>query len=258
MIRSAWKRKASRQFVPTSMAALEGRLVLSTVAPSGGPAAIVHAVHLTRAEIAQSNASEVRFGYDTGTTLQSGLPVAKQETITYNDGSTKTESILEIPNTANNTITTDETINLRHDGGTETVVETEAFSGGRPPAYGATIPFLGNQRTYTFTITLPNGSTETETQNVVVTGRKTVVNGTIHDADGGVQTWTADKLKKGPTTVSNKTITEPDGSVEHQKITTTKRGELDSTTTTTTILPDGAVQRTSSATDVTRVQPPSS
>ncbi len=78
---------------------------------------------------------------------------------------------------------------------------------------------------------------------------------TINEPGGGVVTeWTV-KHQKGPTTVANRTITEPDGGVEHQKTTTTKRGELDSTASTTTILPNGAVARTSSATDIIRVQP---
>jgi hypothetical protein len=248
--------RPARQFAPSSLGALEGRLVLSVVA--GGPAAVLRPVRLTRAEIAQSNASETPFGFDTSTTLASNLPVAEQKTITYNDGSTQTESILEIPNTANNTITTYETINQRHNGGTESVVDIDTISAGRPTAYGATIPFSGNQRTHAITITLRNGSTETETENVVIAGHKTFVNITIHEPNGGVETQSNVRYKKGPTTVVHRTITEPDGSVEHQKSTTTNWGELDSTSVTTTILPDGKVERSSSATDVTRVQPPSS
>ncbi len=84
--------------------------------------------------------------------------------------------------------------------------------------------------------------------------------GQRHDPRGKRRrpTWTAVKIKIGPTTTTNKTITEPDGSVEHQKIITTDRGEFDSTTTTITTRPDGSIQRSSSATNVIRVQPPSS
>jgi hypothetical protein len=258
VIRSRATRTA-RRFVPTSVAALEGRLVLSVVAPSaGGPAALVRPGHLTRAEIAQSNASEIPFGFDTGETLASSIPVAEQKTITYNDGSTQTESVLEIPNTPNNTITTYETINLRHNGGTETVVDTEIYSAGRPTADGARVPIIGNHRTHAITITLPNGSTKTETENVVIAGHKTFVTITIHEPNGGVETQSNVKYTKGPTTVTNRTITVPNGSVEHQKNITTNWGALDSTSFTTTILPDGKVERSSSATNVIRVQPPSS
>jgi hypothetical protein len=47
------------------------------------------------------------------------------------------------------------------------------------------------------TITLPSGSTETETYEDVVTGHRTVENGTIHAAGGGVQTWTSVAVKQG-------------------------------------------------------------
>ena len=210
-----------------------------------------------RAAIAQSNASDVPFGFGTSETLQSNIPVAEQETITYNDGSTQTESILEIPNTADNTVTTYKTIDLRNNGGTETVVQTEAYSPGPPTVYGATIPFLGDHRTFTITTTLPNGSTETETEAKVIMGHKFTESVTI-DKPSGVETQSVVEFKNGPTTTAKKTIVETDGSVEHQKTVTTDRGEFDSTTTTTTILPDGTVQRSSSATDIIRVQPPSS
>lgn len=248
-------KRRSRQFVPTSMAALEGRLVMSVAGPA---AAEVRPVHLSRAEIAQSNASEVANGVDTSETLASDLPVAEQETIKYNDGSTTTESILEIPNTANNTITTYKTINLRNSGGIETVVQTETYSAGRPTAYGTTIPFIGNHRTYTITTTLPNGSIETETENEVISGHKTVVNITIHEPNDGIETQSNVKHKTGPTTVTKRTITEPDGSIEHQYVTSTRRGDLDSTAMTTTILPNGKIEKSSSATDIILVQPPSS
>jgi hypothetical protein len=39
---------------------------------------------------------------------------------------------------------------------------------------------------------------------------------------------------------------------------TTRRGDLDETTMTTPTLPDGKIQRSSSAVDVILVQPPSS
>ena len=125
--------RASRQFVPTSMAALEGRLVLSVVAPSaGGHAAEFRPVRLSPAEIAQSNASNVPFGFGASETIQSGFSVAEQLTTKYSDGSTQTESLLKVPNPANNTVTSYETINLRNNGGTEKVVDTESlFQKGR-------------------------------------------------------------------------------------------------------------------------------
>ena len=243
--------RASRQFVPTSMAALEDRLVLSAVVPSaGGHVAEFRTVRLSPAEIAQSNASEIPFGFGVSETLQSGYSVAEQLTTTYSDGSTQTESLLKIPNLASNTVTSYETIHLRNNGGTERVVDTESVTGGSVPLSGTV--------THNLTITLPNGSIETQTYTEVITGRKTVVNGTTHEANGGIETWTAIKIKIGPRTTTNKTITEPDGSVEHQKIITTDQGIDDSTTTTTTTLPDGSIQRSSSATNVIRVQPPSS
>jgi hypothetical protein len=247
--------RTSRQFVPTSLAGLEGRMVLSAAAPA---AAAVQVVHLSRAEIAQSNASEIPFGFGNSESLQSSLPVAEQETITYNDGSTQTESILKTPDTSTNTITTTETIDLRNNGGTENVVDVETFSPGRPLASGTTIPFTGNDRTYAITVTLPNGSIQTETETEVIAGKITHVNITIDRPTGAVETVSTVKHRSGPTTVALRTIVEPDGSVEHQKTITTDHGELDSSSTTKTILPDGKVERSSSATDVIRVQPAAS
>jgi hypothetical protein len=244
--------RASRQFKPSSMRELEGRVVPSAMAPHAAAlASELRPMKLPAAEIAQSNASDVPFGAGTSEAIHAGLPVAEQLTITYNDGSTQTESLLRVPNTANNTITSSETINLRNNGGTETVADTETFSGG-------TIPFSGNNRTHTITTTLPNGSIQTETEHVVITGDKTVINATINEANGGVESWTTTKFKKGPTMTAHKTIIEPDGTVEHQTIVTTKRGNLDSTTTTKTIVPSkDEILFSSSATNVIRVQPPS-
>jgi hypothetical protein len=85
-----------------------------------------------------------------------------------------------------------------------------------------------------------------------------VINATINEANGGVESWTTTKFKKGPTMTAHKTIIEPDGTVEHQTIVTTKRGNLDSTTTTKTIVPSkDEILFSSSATNVIRVQPPS-
>ena len=246
--------RTTRPFVPTSMSALESRLVLSVMAPSAGAQAaeVRHApVHLSSAEVAQSNASEAAFGLGTTATLRSGTAVAEQRTTSYSDGSTQTDSLLTVPNLANNTTTTYETISLRHNGGTEKIVDTESFSGG-------VLPFSGNNNTHNLTVTLPNGSTETETYNEVIAGRKTTVVGTIHEADGDVETWTSVKTRTGPTTTTNKTITEPDGTVGQQKVVTTRQGDLDSSTTVTTRVPaEDSFTRVSYATDVTRTQPPS-
>jgi hypothetical protein len=249
--------RARRQFRPTSILELEGRVVLSQgVSLAAAAAAGVHAgdlrpVKLAAAEIAQSNASNKPFGVETSDTLQSGTPVAEQLTIKYSDGSVQTESLLEVPNIANNSVTTYETINLRNNGGVETVVGDETFSGG-------TLPFSGNDRTHNITITLPSGSTETETENVVITGRKTVISGTINEAGGGVETWTTDKVRNGHTTTAHKMIVEPNGTVEQQLIVTTSRGELDSTSSTTTVIQSkNEVIYSSSATNVIRVQPSS-
>ncbi len=245
--------RSPRRFVPTSTAALEGRLVLSPVIHlAGGYSAEFRTVRLSSAEIAQSNASDVPFGFGPTESLQSGFSVDDQLTTKYSDGSTQTQSLLKVPNLANNTVTSYETINLRNNGGIEKVVDTESYSGGG-------VPLSGNDNTHNLTITLPNGTTETQTYTEVITGHKTVVNGKTHEANGGIETWTAVKIKIGPTTTTNKTITEPNGSIEHQRSVTTDRGELDSTSETLTTLPDrDAILWSSSATNVVRIQPPSS
>jgi hypothetical protein len=248
--------RRSRSFRPFAPMPLEVRAV-----PSAMPAVItqlvahdrklgvdVHRVNLSPHEVAQSNASDVQFGLSPSDTLRAGQPVAEQLTTTYNIGSPQTETLIKVPNSSNDSVTTYRTIQLRNNGGTETVVDTETFSGGA-------ILLSGTNNTHTVTTTLPNGSIQTETENEVITGDKTVINATIHEADGGIETWTAISVKHGPKTTENKTITEPNGTIEHQKIVTTRVGDLDSTTQTTTTSP-GLILVSASATHVTRVQPP--
>jgi hypothetical protein len=231
--------RASRRFVPSSIPALEGRVVLSQMAPHAGSlAAELRPVRLPSAEITQSNAREQSFPKSVSDSIHSGLPVAEQVTIKYSDGSSQTESVLKVPNPANNTVTTYKTINLRNNGGTESVVDTESF-------YGGTTPYSGVDNTYTITTTLPNGSVQTQTIHEVISGDKTI------------ETWTSTGVKRGPTTTTSKTITEPNGTIEQQKTITTHHGSLDSTATTRTRIPSKlSIEYTFSATNVIRVQPP--
>jgi hypothetical protein len=243
--------RASRRFVPSSIPALEGRVVLSQMAPHAGSlAAELRPVRLPSAEITQSNASEQSFPTSVSDSIHSGLPVAEQVTIKYSDGSTQTESVLKVPNPANNTVTTYKTINLRNNGGTESVVDTESFS-------GSTTPYSGVDNTHTITTTLPNGSVQTQTIHEVISGDKTIQNSTIKEPNGGIETWTSTGVKRGPTTTTSKTITEPNGTIEQQKTITTHHGSLDSTATTRTRIPSKlSIEYTFSATNVIRVQPP--
>jgi hypothetical protein len=263
----------SRRFLPSSVPALEGRVVPSAIVPSaaavaakfvawftehaipGGLSAAnvrsfeaeVRPAHLSAGQIARSNRSEHAFGLSASETIHQGMPVAFQVTTKWTDGSIQTESLLEVPNAAHNTVTSYATIHLRNNGGTEKLVDIESFSGG-------TTPFSGNDNTHNVTITLPNGSTEAETYHEVITGNKTVFAGRINEAGGGTENWSTVKIKHGRTTTSEKTITEPNGTVERQVTVTTRRGDLDSTAFSTTIQP-GSIQFASSATNRIRVQP---
>jgi hypothetical protein len=253
--------RTSRSFRPSMPLPLEDRVVLSAIAghaATNGPLSLPdveaalrqRTVRLSAAEIAQSNASDVPFGITTDGSIHTGMPVAENLATTYVDGSTQTESLLKVPDTPNNTVTTYKTINLRNGGGTETVVDTETFSGG-------TVPFSGTDNTHTLTTTLPDGAIQTETESEVIVGHKTMIDAKIHEAGGGVETWTSVNIRRGPKTTAEKTIVEPDGSKERQRIITTDHGNLDWTTRTTTTRP-GEVVVSSSATNVIRVQPPSS
>src|ERR1700734_3094551 len=91
--------RRSRSFRPSAPVMLEGRVVLSVTAANG---AVVRPVSLSAAEIAESNHSDVPFGLSTSDTIHSGFPVAEQLTTHYNDGSTQTESLLEVPSASNN------------------------------------------------------------------------------------------------------------------------------------------------------------
>ena len=210
----------------------------------------VQAVGLSASQLAQSNASETQFGASPSQTIHAGLPVAEQLTTTYAIGSPQTETLLKVPNAANNSVTTYKTINLRNDGGVEKVVDVETFSGG-------SVPFSGTDNTHSITTTLPDGTIQTTTENVVIQGHKTVVNATVHEADGNTETWTSVSIRHGQTTTANKTIRKPDGTVEHQKIVTSHVGALDFTARTTTTQRD-SVLFSPTAINVLRVQPPSS
>lgn len=241
---------ASRRFVPSSIPVLESRVVPSQmIANAGGIAAELRPVRLQSAELAHSNASEQSFAKSVSDTIHNGLPVTEQVTTKYSDGSTQAEFLIKIPNPVNNTVTTYKTVSLRNNGGIETVVGTESFSGG-------TTPFSGVDNTNAVTITLPNGSTESETYQDVITGHKTNETGSIDEANGGVETWTSVIVRHGPKTTTNKTITEPDGTVEQQKTVTIRHGKLDSTATTTTRTPlTNSIVYSSSATNVIRSEP---
>ncbi len=253
--------RPSRSFRPSSPVALEARVVPSSltgnvttalaqlISQDGKQGRPVQRVGLSAVEVAQSNASDSSFAAPKDETLRSGIPVAERETVNYATGTPQTESILEVPNLSNNTVTTYKTINLRNDGGTETVVDTETFSGG-------TIPLSGTNNSHTVTTTEPDGFVQTETGNEVITGNKTVANATIHEASG-TETWTSVSIKRGPITTENKTIIESNGRIEHQKTVTTHRGLLDATAMVTTVSP-GEILLSPTATDVVRVQPPSS
>ena len=216
--------RATRRFLPSSIAGLEGRVVLSQAGPArrfpSPPSCGRSVFHPPRS--AQSNASEQSFPMSVSDTIHSGQPVAEQVTIKYNDGSSETQSVLESP--------TRQTTPSRSTGRSicattvvpKKMVDTESFSGG-------TTPFSGTKNTQVITITLPNASSESETYQDVVTGKKTIENGTLDEAGGGVETWTSVAVKHGSVTTTNKTITEPDGTVEQQKTVTTHYGELDST-----------------------------
>jgi hypothetical protein len=239
--------RAPRKLVPSVTPVLESRVVPSQMGLHPGE---FRPVRLSAAEIAQSNQSALSFGEGVSATIKSGLPVAEQVTIRYSDGSTQTESLEKLPDSSNNTVTTYETINLRNNGGTETVVDTESFSGGLTP-------FSGDDNTHTIMITLPDGSTESELYHELIAGNKTTVSGSIDEA-GGVEIWTSVKLRHGKTTTTEKTVTEPDGLVEYQNIVTINHGALDSTTVTMTrVRARDEVLYLSSATDRVRVAPPS-
>src|SRR5206468_1094860 len=116
--------KPSRSFRPSSPVALENRVVPSSLTGNVTTALAqlasqerkhgiqVQRVGISAVQLAQSNASETSFAAPKEQTLQSGISVAERKTTTYATGTPQTESILEVPNLSNNTVTTYKTINL--------------------------------------------------------------------------------------------------------------------------------------------------
>ncbi len=90
------------------------------------------------------------------------MPVAEVLTTTYAVGTPQTETVLKVPNLAQNSVTSYETFNLHNDGGIEHEVDVETYSGG-------TTPLSGPDTRQVITTTLADGAKQTETEFVTET-----------------------------------------------------------------------------------------
>lgn len=231
--------KPPRQFRPLAPVALEDRIAPSHVAAhaAGAGARPLPPAHV-------GAASAATFPKDIAATTAAGLPVSEQLTTRYNDGSVRTETRLIVPDPANGSTLTTSTVNLRHNGGTETVTE---FTYTAPS--GNTVRVI--------TTDLPDGSQQTENQTLQADGRRTLMVGQLRPPGGaGVSALSGSTVTRGPVTIADKATTDPAGKATKEHTVTVHHGELRQTVTDTVTRPDHTRQVTRSTTTVVRLQPP--
>jgi hypothetical protein len=237
--------KPPRQFRPLAPVALEDRIAPSQIAAIGSHAAGGHRVPPAQVQAATAG-TKATFPRNIADTIAAGLPVYEQLTTRYNDRSVQTETRLIEPNSTNSSTLTTSTINLRHNGGAETVTDFSYIA-----VTGNTVRVL--------TTDLPDGTQQTENQTLQPEGKTTLIRGEIRlPGNGGVSSISGSTVDRGPITITDKTITDPAGKVSKEHIVTVNHGELRQTVTDTLTRPDHTRQVTRSTTTIVRLQPPAS
>jgi hypothetical protein len=152
--------RPSRKFQPVTLASLEDRVVLSTLATSGGGP--------TAAQVLPTSGA--------GASASAALPFHELSTGTSTGGTVQNETSQANPFTADSTVTLTKTV-LLSGGGVEKVVDVETNA--------------GNTTNHNVEITLADGSVETETESEMLQGNTTLINETVHlPGAGGVEVFT--------------------------------------------------------------------
>jgi hypothetical protein len=242
--------RPSRAFRPLGPFPLEGRVVLSQVAPAAthAKAAEVQTPLVTGAPAPGTNDINY-YDFNLRDAALLGLPVYEQRVTQVDGGTTQTEDRLTLSDPQAGMTRTTEWINLRNGAGVETIVDVATTS--------------GSITTHVITTTLPGGATQTETDTDVTTGSKSVISGTLTLPGGATETVSGEKLQTPLKEVSTKTYAAPDGTVvRHDRDVTLFHGssplgdvlrQSDVYSTTGT---NGVPLTTRSSTTITRLQAP--
>ncbi len=210
-----------RAFRPALSNVLEGRIALSSAAAAVGDQSSVVAAETQAASTATTSPS-----YEDLTTTYANGDAGNIVGIGEIHGTTETAYRLTVP-TGSNTTTTTDSIDLPGAAGHESVVNVATTQ--------------GNTRTENITTTLPDGSTTTETKILNAHGRKTNFDAWLDTPGVGIQTTVGTTVQSGLKAITTEVIHTAAGKVYHYHRVVTQISPLESTVSTTTTGPSGAV-----------------
>jgi hypothetical protein len=211
------RRRALR---PALSNVLEGR-----IAPSSA-AAVGHHSSVDAAETQAASTTTASPSYEELSTTYANGDAGDIVGIGEIHGTTETEYRLTIPTGSDTTKTTDSIV-LPGTAGDETVVNVATKQ--------------GNTTTENITTTLPDGSTTTETRILNTHGRKTTVDAWLDTPGVGTQTTVGTTVQSGPKAITTEVIHTAAGKVYHYHRVATQLSPLESSASTTTTGPNGAV-----------------
>jgi hypothetical protein len=213
-------------FRPALWDVLEGRLALSAAAAAVGHQAALDARSSQAADVQSATATPSSPSYEELTTTYANGDAGNIVGVGNITGTTQTEYRLTVP-TGSNTTTTTESITLPGTAGQEKVVDVSTQQ--------------GDTSTENVTTTLPDGTVATKTETRVTHGHKTNINATLNTPGVGIQTTKGTITTVGDKAITNETITTAGGKVYHFHRVVTRVGSLESSATSTTTGPNGAI-----------------
>jgi hypothetical protein len=235
------RRKAFR---PALWDVLEGRIALSSAVAALAHQAAVDTRRIDGADRSSATTTPTSPTYEELTTTYVNGDAGNIVGVGPIHGTTQTEYRLIVPS-GGNTTTTTESINLAGGAGLEKVVDVSTSH--------------GNTTSQNITTTLPDGTITTKTQTLVTQGHKSVLRASLDTPGIGVQTTKGTIIHNGEKTITNETITTAVGKVYHFHRVVTHSSPLESSATSTTTGPTGAVtNQVKSTTTITPLPLPAS
>jgi len=233
-----------RAFRPALWDVLEGRIALSNVAAAGGHQAALDERGSQAADVQSATTTPTAPSYEELTTTYANGVAGNIVGVGNIHGTTQTEYRLTMP-TSNNTTTTTESINLAGGAGLEKVVNVSSKQ--------------GNTTTENITTTLPDGSITTKTEIQNVYGRTTAIEAWLTTPGVGIQTTRGRTIHSGNTAITTEVIHTAAGKVYHFHRVVTHSSPLESSATSTTTGPNGAItKQVKSTTTITPLPLPAS
>ncbi len=217
------RRKAFR---PAVTDVLEGRIALSSAAVALSHQAAVDTRRIQTADSQSATNTPTEPSYELLTTTYANGHAGNIVGVGDITGTTQTEYRMTVP-TGTNTTTTTESIALPGNADHETVEDVSTKQ--------------GSTTTENIKTTLPDGTITTKTQTQVTHGHKSVLNASLNTPGIGVQTTMGTIIHRGQKTITNETITTAADKVYHFHRIVTQSSPLESSLTSTTTGPSGAV-----------------